>query len=247
MINKFVILTRPRSASEFLIATLSKCVTSCNYPTEETSEVLNTCISKLVIPKATRFTYFQDKFGRDPIDNQEILQHAIEIQKKYFEKYDIAKVFTTEWSIPRDNPYWDWLKNNQDIKIIHLIRQNVLRRHVSELISTKTGIWHTTTPLKITKIDVDVSWFFNYIIENKEDQWAKETFKRAYTIYYDDIIKDIKNSIRNLLSWSNELIGVLEISNLKPTNPFDLRLIINNYDEVYSALKNTEHFWMLET
>lgn len=247
MNNKLMILTQPRSGSEFLCTTLSRCMVSCRYPIHESSETINFGIGKQDNPNATRFTYFNDKFGRDHKDDQEILDNAINIQEEYFKKYDIAKIFKSEWCMPHNSEYWNWLSNHSHIKTVHLIRNNTLRRFVSHTISQKTGIWHTEKPLNLTRIDINIPLLFDYIkLSKEEDEWVKTIFHSAYNIYYDDIVRDIKDSVKNLLKWAKILIGVLEIPMLKQTNPFDLRSIIINYDDVYSVLKGTDDFWMLD-
>jgi len=46
----------------------------------------------------------------------------------------------------RENPnwldVWDLLENTPDLKVIHLKRENLLRRHLSHLMARQTGAWH---------------------------------------------------------------------------------------------------------
>lgn len=247
MINKLLILTQARSGSEYLCTTLARSMVSCKYPINETSETINFGVDISQTPNATRFTYFNEKFGRNHRDNQEILDNVIPIQEAYFKKYAIAKIFKSEWCMPHNSTYWNWLACHDTIKVAHLIRKNTLRRFVSLEISKKTGIWHTNVPLVLTRLDINIRLLLEYINLSKcEDEWAKSVFHSAYNIYYEDVVRDIKGSVVNLLKWAKILIGVLDVHILKPTNPFDLKSIIINYDEVYSTLKGTDDFWMLE-
>jgi hypothetical protein len=56
----------------------------------------------------------------------------------------------------RENPSWSeiWprLQGEPDLKVIHLRRQNGLRRHLSHILARRTGTWHHWDPVQVQKV-----------------------------------------------------------------------------------------------
>jgi hypothetical protein len=141
---------------------------------------------------------------------------------------------------------------------IILERRNYLRTIVSILSAYKSSVWHHSGQAKLQKIEIPVEGFvLEYFtapllthLEIFEDE-----FKQLYTLlddvpllrltYEDDIADDPYVGYRRTC----EFIGVQsrDVSvRLSKVNPFPLRDMIINYDQVADALRDTRFAWMLD-
>lgn len=246
-----VILTNFRSASQHFVNLINNMIIGCTIPkyTLESTEILNYYLPEEQNPYATRHLYFKNKFNRSPINEEEILEHAIEITKKYLNNFKLFKLFKE--MIPLNILYSEWLLENiktNKINAVNLIRKNALHRYISLRISEQTKIWHTCDTIKsITHVTVDI-YNLLYFIQNDKvinNSYDEKYGDYVYNLYYEDLVRDPKNSIINVAQWFNELIGPFENTNLKITNPFNMRDVITNYKDVENCLLNTENEWML--
>ena len=147
-------------------------------------------------------------------------------------------------------------------KFVFLYRKNYLRRLVSALISFYTGVWHIKNkPTKVTTISIDIARITDgdIGIANKP---IVELLDKYYNFFIPDIKKALKNHDfleliyeddieQNYYQGYNKLCDFLNIDKLDVTidivrqNPKKLIKIVENYDELYQALKNTEYCKLL--
>lgn len=239
--KKIIILTEPRSGSELLYWTLSMSINNCEFPTDDYHEILNFYVnlnSSKLLKK-----YFKDNQLEISIENA--IKNTIEIQKEYFESYDICKIYKN-YNIPKNNEYWLWLKT-QDYNLIHLIRENTLRRFVSLEIGQKTNIWHTRTSIEHpTRIEVNTQNLLSFIRDAEDATKFVNELYDVTTIKYEDMICNVENYISEIIKTLKEESDKIILLSTLPTNPFKLNDIIINYDEVKSEIKNINQEWMLE-
>jgi len=57
----------------------------------------------------------------------------------------------------------DFLISNKDISIIHLYRENMLRRYMSGMFLKKTGIVSSEKDVTIKKVHIDLVEMINYL------------------------------------------------------------------------------------
>lgn len=138
-----------------------------------------------------------------------------------------------------------WIKEN-NMKIIHLIRSNLLKRLVSHKISNTRDLRHSTKSVEPIKVHIDPQILLD---DFKRRQKRFATYKRRFIeifgapfleVEYESLVADFDSEICKVLDF-------LEIDNLLPltselvkVNPDSLEDIIENYGEVKQALKSTE-------
>jgi LPS sulfotransferase NodH len=151
--------------------------------------------------------------------------------------------------INRYDAMLSWIKDN-DIKIIHLIRTNLLKRLVSHKIANIRNLQHSTVSVDPIKVHIDTS-----ILENdfRRRQQRFEKYRKRFSKTFN--MPFIEISYESLLSnFDTELKTVLRFVEVDPfsplssdqvkVNPDRLEDIIENYDEVRQVLFTTDfkHF-----
>ena len=166
-------------------------------------------------------------------------------------KYDVCgfKIFFTHPGIDLE-PVWNHLVADRDIRVIHLWRRNQLRRHVSLQQALQTGVWiqyhPTVMPPRGAKVDVD-----QFLRTAETTEQMREAFHvrfgrhPAVQIDYEELADDNNGQMKRVF----EFLGVDPLP-VKPTtvqqNTADLRILIQNYDEVAAKLRGTRFEEFLE-
>ena len=154
----------------------------------------------------------------------------------------------------------EYLKQSEDVKLIHLQRRNLLRVHLSDMIAKKTQKWHVLSKeheQEIKKIDAES--FISYSHE-KKDTILPDEFKiellyencisefekitqliehfqkffsknKVHVIYYEDLIENLEEETRKV----QEFIGVENkalTSRFIRINNKKLSDVISNYYEL---------------
>jgi LPS sulfotransferase NodH len=149
-------------------------------------------------------------------------------------------------------------------KFIFLYRKNFLRRLVSSMISFETGVWHIQElPKKINQVYINV--------DNIEDSYIGYDYKnkslceaiKLYDNYVNQIEKYIHLNQGICLSFEDDIaenpckayqkvcnfLGIKPLDNpeirLKRQNPYSLKEIIVNFEEVENYLKDTNFLHLL--
>lgn len=138
-----------------------------------------------------------------------------------------------------------WIKQSE-IKIIHLIRLNLLKRLVSHKIANTRNLLHSTRAVEPIKIRIDPTILISDFRrrQTRFDKYKKrfvDDFKVPFLeVAYESLVADFDKEIEKVLKF-------LEIDKLMPltsdfvkVNPDSLEDIIENYAEVKQMLKNTE-------
>jgi LPS sulfotransferase NodH len=147
---------------------------------------------------------------------------------------------------------WERIYNDPSLRIIHLIRENMLRTHVSRQIASLTMEWKnhskkTQNTSARKTIYLDPNECIN--VFEKTQMWAKQcrdslTNHRTFELSYQELTgREQKSQLRTV----QRFLGIEPISlgsPLKKQNDADLKELISNYSEVKSALMGTqwEHF-----
>lgn len=142
-------------------------------------------------------------------------------------------------------------------RFVALHRRNYLRRVVSGAVGRRAGTWHRATPgvSEPTAITLDPERVPFGREQRLLDVFAELAAGEAalrellpgnavWLTYEDDIAPDPGGAYRRICA----LFGVKPVwatPKLFPTNPFPLRAILDNYDEVAAVLSGTPHEWML--
>lgn len=138
-----------------------------------------------------------------------------------------------------------WVKQN-DVKIIQLIRNNLLKRLVSHKIANTRDLRHSTQSVEPIKVHIDPEVLIDDFRRSqkrfaKYRKYFRDTLGVPYLeIAYESLFADFDSEIREVLKFL-EIDRILPLtSELVKMNPDSLKDIIENYGEVKQALTNTE-------
>ncbi len=132
--------------------------------------------------------------------------------------------------------------------VIHLVRKNLLRTHISDYINRNTTKpAHTRAESDLVRITLPPEELLDGLIERNariNDMRALVQPVRHIEVAYEDVRDHLPEVARNLAKFLGIPFAELTTT-LKPSNPFPLTTIIENYDEVRGALRPTPFAWML--
>lgn len=138
-----------------------------------------------------------------------------------------------------------WIKEN-DLRIIHLIRSNLLKRLVSHKIANIRDLRHSTRSVETTAVYIDPT----ILIEDfrrRQDRFARyrkrfaDDFKKPFLeVEYESLMADFESEMHRVLEFL-EIDDFMPLtSELVKVNPNTLADIVENYDEVKQALAGSE-------
>lgn len=144
---------------------------------------------------------------------------------------------------------WDFILSNQDIAIIYLYRENLLRRCLSNVFLAKTRVVSSEKPTEVQKVNIDLSDLMKKL-EVLDDEVAHEKRMlselkdhRLIAIKYEDYFVD-ETSILTHNQQIFEFLGV-DVLQLKSQHqkllPQQMCDLISNYDEFYAHISNTQY------
>jgi hypothetical protein len=138
-----------------------------------------------------------------------------------------------------------WIKQN-DLKIIHLIRSNLLKRLVSHKIANTRDLRHSTKSVEPIKVHIDPKVLIDDF-RRRQKRFARyrmrfiEVFDAPFLeVEYESLVADFDSEIRKVLKFLEIDKHIPLTSELVKVNPDSLEDIIENYDEVKQALISTE-------
>ncbi len=197
---------------------------------------------------------------KNPLKILKIRMHQYVVEFYGFEIKSLKKqLYAKQQEI--NMPIEKFINNIEDLNFNHFIlleRINYLKQFISFKFAKKTKIHHTkqeTKKLNTIHINVESCLWFN----------EKKTLTQHFEYldnFYEKTKKIIKNKKHLLLTYEDHILknptvayretcDFLKIENLNPqvnlkrTNPFPLKEVIENYTEVENYLKGTKYEWML--
>jgi LPS sulfotransferase NodH len=141
----------------------------------------------------------------------------------------------------------NYLKKN-NVKVILLVRQNVLKNALSDLRARSTGIYHNTNDNdagQLPKLNVNIEALKNKMQQITATQHQLDTVTsdmNRLKIYYEDF-KNWHESVANILNFLQ--VSPIPLSeSVQKLNPDKLEDMIENYTEFQGWIKqnNYEHF-----
>jgi len=134
-----------------------------------------------------------------------------------------------------------WLREN-NIHVIHYIRENLLKRYLSSETKKVRHIAHSTEPLKPVQIHIDSGKMKQDLARNTQ-QIAK--YRAAFSsqpyleVLYESFCANQEAETHKVL----QFLGINEFVPLQTTlvkiNPNSIAQIVDNYDQLVQALRNT--------
>ncbi len=163
----------------------------------------------------------------------------------YYPSHIRAVGFKIFYYHPLDNnkrDVWQLIQQNPDIKVIHLIREDMLEVHVSRQVAGLSGQWNSQQKKKtVDQIELD----FEVCLEDFErtSRWIAETNEsfgdKMYAVRYEALVQDTPGTMRRLFKYLG--IPAIEVStNLRKQNQKHIRNLISNFEEVKQKFKGTE-------
>jgi LPS sulfotransferase NodH len=144
--------------------------------------------------------------------------------------------------------YW----RTHDFKIISLIRHNLLRKYLSSKIANLEEAWSAKEDRgKIVRIKVDISDLERVLARMDTVYRLINDITVEFDgiqISYEELISDretVMRTISQFLGIQPFEKGMLKAKTVKQ-NPAALEELIENYDEVCSALRDTQYEWFLK-
>lgn len=199
--------------------------------------------------------------GANEINHQEFFEYVENLEKKsnifVDVKYSSTHHFDGYWHAPLDIPFFLQLCKRNDRKIVHLKRRNYLKTYVSGLLAERNKIWHAkqNDTIKITSLQLNSKELLDYLrsithqVEHFESYLSK--YPQIMTLEYENLFQASGTLADDVIENLSAFLEVDEAA-FRTIKPFfvkqasdDLSVVIENYDEIYSNLKNTLFAWML--
>lgn len=142
-----------------------------------------------------------------------------------------------------------WVLDN-DIRVVHLIRENGLKAIVSHFTAKKRGLTHTTS--KVAKVTLRLpprELMAALVKREREVERYRALFRdRPYgEVSYESFLARKEEETRRLLGFLGIDRYAPLTSRLVKQNPDSLREILENYDEIARALHGTPFAGYLKT
>lgn len=160
-------------------------------------------------------------------------------------------------------PLGNYVAGIESAGVSHLVvlrRENLLRKLVSGIMAVGRGSYHSTDPaavrpLRVT-IDVDAASMDGHVdtlanhfdrVHAQYEAFRRVTAGRAVLelVYERDIVGDPRAAYTLACGFLGLEVAPVDVR-LQRLNPFALEDVVDNLDEVESALAGTSHAWMLE-
>lgn len=144
-----------------------------------------------------------------------------------------------------------YLVENEDVRVIHLRRHNLLKVHISSLLMSKRVQIQATAPTEAVWIQVDAA---KAIASMRKARAHYESFDRAFEkhprlqVSYENLIDGAylqADAARRICDFLDVAQFRMQ-SKLTKLNPESLRDMVTNYDELADAISRTEFAEMLE-
>jgi hypothetical protein len=182
--------------------------------------------------------------------------HPTALMERFFSSQDKpVKVFKAMYN--HVSPPWtlNYLRNDRELRVIHLQRRNLLKMYVSKLLLSKKRVkaWqpHATSPVPPVSTYVSPQ---AALASMRKARALHDRYDRAFAqhakmaIAYEEMIENGALSPR-VSAAVCDFLGIAHhpmASRLIKINPDNLRAMIANYDEVAAVVSRTEFAELLE-
>ncbi len=224
--TKFVILGYPRTGSNLLMTTLNKHPNVFCY-----GEIFNNReVRDWDIPYVFRSPFELKKKDENPVEYA---------RKKIFGEYPVDvkavgfKLFYHHARKEREEEVWEFLKNDKRIKIIHIVRKDLLRAFVSHALAKETGKFVNKSGGKsgVRKITLDLNECENYFEKTTKNIREFDRFFSEHSvlkIFYENLSGDFDKTISEI----EEFLGLEKMklsAGTKKQGAYSLSEVVTNY------------------
>ncbi|MBE9080343.1 sulfotransferase [Romeria aff. gracilis LEGE 07310] len=243
--QKFIVLTRPRSGSNLIgdyLGSSSQIALS--------GEIFQNLKKRII------WNYWQPQKYKSPETLALRRDHPIRfLEDIVFRPYPVHlqavgfKLFYSQARSPRQDVVWDYLKSDSTIKVIHLIRHNLLKVYLSRQLATKNKSFIQRRRLfsrsEPAPAQAPIRLSYENCVEEFEKSilWQQEmrTFFSDHVVeevVYEDFLKDKKSTLDNLQLFLGARPERLRTSLLRQSKQ-SLADSIENYWELKEKFSDT--------
>jgi LPS sulfotransferase NodH len=134
-----------------------------------------------------------------------------------------------------------FLLAHDDIRIVHLKRRNLLHTFISSRIAAKTNVYGISSAdaIQKTTIVVDTDKCLRYLQDQQQAIARYDTLLRdrsVLDVQYTDLSDSYESTMARVQAFLDVEPRTLSSSRVKQ-NPYSLREIVENYDELEEALR----------
>lgn len=144
----------------------------------------------------------------------------------------------------------DYLSDHR-VKVLHVVRKNVLKMAVSRVRAWSTGIWHSSAKERKgpATIELDTQTLLSILKKLKriEDEWRARLGRLdTLEVAYEGFVDDQATSTAQILGFLGVEPGPPLVSHLKKVTPDSLGDVVTNFSAVRALLAGTEFEWCLD-
>jgi len=141
----------------------------------------------------------------------------------------------------------EWLRNHREVSVIHLRRENRLKRFISQVTATKVYGVYSITSEEERPATAKLSLTLEECLEDFARTEAREHLFREYfkdhamlETSYEAVVSNRDNIHGRMAEFLHVAPAVLTTPTLK-INPDDVREMLENYDALAAALRDTPY------
>ena len=135
----------------------------------------------------------------------------------------------------------DWLREH-DVRIIHYIRNNLLKRFLSLQTLRMRGFSHSTQPVALAQVHVNINKLNEDLLKRGRliEKYRTIFMDNSYLeMFYEDFVANRNTETKRVLKFLGiDTFRPLESDQVK-LNPDSIEDIVENYEELVRALKGT--------
>jgi LPS sulfotransferase NodH len=154
------------------------------------------------------------------------------------------KIFYEYYDDPLYAAAFQHIVQRKDVKIIHLVRQDLLKVYASLQVARKTNIWSSTKSNAAEKVKVliDVDDFKRFVLQHRTHQEKFASLFKDHScikISYEELVGKPEATLEMV----QQFLGVPArklFSLLKKQNSDTISSIVENYDEVVQVIEDNE-------
>jgi LPS sulfotransferase NodH len=137
-----------------------------------------------------------------------------------------------------------------DLKVIQIVRHNVLKTYLSRLSTQVSGRYHTRSDVDVAQLMVDTSRLVSELDKIRaENEWWQVMLSGTgfITVKYENFVANKETESRRILDY----IGVDRYEELssanRKINPDDISQLVLNYPELEAVLRKTRYEYCLQS
>jgi len=137
----------------------------------------------------------------------------------------------------------DQMRDDSDIRIIHLTRVNQLDSYVSFQLALRQDLWIKQKYVSMNKFDVDREDLDAWFSRGKEyEAYYQSLFSghRLLEIKYEDLVANYADTMCSVLGFLDQDQAAVERPSLSKQNAKKIQDIVSNYDELKLHFTSTE-------